>query len=64
MEFIKVTDNNKVFADGIHDDTKALQECIDKVKDGGTIYFPDGTYLVLQHLFSIQIRLLSCPTML
>ena len=46
MEFIKVTDNENVFADGIHDDTKALQECIDKVKDGGTIYFPDGTYLV------------------
>ena len=46
MEFIKVTDNDKVFADGIHDDTKALQECIDQVKDGGTIYFPDGTYLI------------------
>ena len=46
MKFIKVTDNNKVFADGIHDDTKALQECIDEVKDGGTVYFPDGTYLV------------------
>jgi len=46
MDFIKVTDNKKVFADGIHDDTKALQECIDKVKDGGTVYFPDGTYLV------------------
>ena len=46
MEFINVTDNENVFADGVHDDTKALQECIDKVKDGGTIYFPDGTYLV------------------
>lgn len=46
MNFIKVTDNKKVFADGIHDDTKALQECIDKVKDGGTVYFPDGTYLI------------------
>ena len=46
MNFIKVTDNKNVFADGIHDDTKALQECIDKVKDGGTVYFPDGTYLV------------------
>ena len=46
MDFIKVTDNKNVFADGVHDDTKALQECIDKVKDGGTIYFPDGTYLV------------------
>lgn len=46
MKFIKVTDNKKVFADGIHDDTKALQECIDRIKDGGTVYFPDGTYLV------------------
>lgn len=46
MNFIKVTDNKNVFADGIHDDTKALQECIDKVKNGGTVYFPDGTYLV------------------
>ena len=46
MKFIKVTDNENVFADGVHDDTKALQECIDKLKDGGTIYFPDGTYLI------------------
>ena len=46
MNFIKVTDNKKVFGDGVHDDTKALQECIDKVKQGGTVYFPDGTYLV------------------
>lgn len=46
MNFIKVTDCEKVFADGIHDDTKALQACIDKVKDGGMVYFPDGTYLV------------------
>ena len=46
MNFVKVTDSKKVFADGIHDDTKALQECIDSVKDGGTVYFPDGTYLI------------------
>ncbi|MBR3588738.1 MAG: right-handed parallel beta-helix repeat-containing protein [Clostridia bacterium] len=38
--------NKNVYADGVHDDTKALQECIDQVKDGGTVYFPDGTYLV------------------
>ena len=31
MNFIKVTDNKNVYADGIHDDTKALQECIDSV---------------------------------
>lgn len=46
MNFIKVTDNKNVFADGIHDDSKGLQECIDEVKNGGTVYFPDGTYLV------------------
>ncbi len=61
MKFIKVTDNKNVFADGIHDDTKALQECIDKVKDGGTVYFPDGTYLVSAALifYSNQIFKLS-----
>ncbi len=46
MNFIKVTDCTDVYADGIHDDTKALQSCIDKLKDGGTVYFPDGVYLV------------------
>ena len=61
MEFIKVTDNKNVFADGVHDDTKALQECIDKVKEGGTIYFPDGIYLVSSTLifYSNQIFKLS-----
>ncbi len=61
MKFIKVTDNKNVFADGIHDDTKALQECIDTVKDGGTVYFPDGTYLISAALifYSNQIFKLS-----
>ena len=61
VEFINVADNENVFSDGIHDDTKALQECIDKVKDGGTIYFPDGTYLISSTLifYSNQIFKLS-----
>ncbi len=46
MKFVNVLEKNNVFADGIHDDTKALQACIDKVKEGGTVYFPDGTYLI------------------
>lgn len=46
MKFVNVLHNNNVFADGIHDDTKALQACIDEVKNGGTVYFPDGIYLV------------------
>lgn len=61
MSFIRVTDNKSVFADGIHDDTKALQECIDSVRDGGTVYFPDGTYLVSSSLifYSNQVFRLS-----
>ncbi len=61
MNFIKVTDNKNVYGDGIHDDTKALQECIDSLRDGGTIYFPDGTYLVSASLifYSNQIFKLS-----
>ena len=46
MKFVNVLLNKGVYADGIHDDTKALQACIDEVKDGGTVYFPDGTYLI------------------
>ena len=46
MKFINVKHNKNVYGDGIHDDTKALQSCIDGLRDGGTVYFPDGTYLV------------------
>lgn len=46
MNFVNVMQKKTVYADGIHDDTKALQACIDEVKNGGTVYFPDGTYLV------------------
>ncbi len=46
MKFIKVTNRNDVYADGVHDDTKALQSCLDELKDGGTVYFPDGIYLI------------------
>ena len=46
MKFINVLQNKNVYADGIHDDTKALQAYIDEAKDGGTVYFPDGTYLI------------------
>lgn len=61
MNFIKVTESKRVYADGIHDDTKGLQECIDKLRDGGTVYFPDGTYLVSAALifYSNQIFRLS-----
>ncbi len=46
MKFVNVRLNKEVFGDGVHDDTKALQTSIDEVKDGGTVYFPDGTYLL------------------
>lgn len=46
MDFVNVLREKGVFADGVHDDTKALQACIDSVRDGGTVYFPDGVYLV------------------
>ena len=46
MRFINVKQNKDVFGDGIHDDTKALQACSDGLKNGGTVYFPDGTYLI------------------
>ena len=59
MNFIKVTDCEKVFADGIHDDTKALQSCIDKVRDGGTVYFPDGTYLISASLIFYSNQILK-----
>ena len=61
MKFVNVKNNKNVCADGIHDDTKALQACIDEVKDGGTVYFPDGTYLVSNALifYSNQIFKLS-----
>ena len=46
MRFLNVRENKNVYADGVHDDTKALQACLDELKDGGTVYFPDGTYLL------------------
>ncbi len=58
MNFINVLDKRNVFADGIHDDTKALQMCIDEVKDGGTVYFPDGTYLICAALIFYSNQLL------
>ncbi len=59
MNFINVLNNKDVYADGIHDDTKALQSCIDEVKDGGTVYFPDGTYLVSAALIFYSNQILK-----
>ncbi len=59
MEFINVLHNESVYADGIHDDTKALQECIDKIRNGGTVYFPDGVYLISAALIFYSHQILK-----
>ena len=46
MNFLDLGRIPGVYADGVHDDTGAIQTCLDRMKDGGTIYFPDGTYLI------------------
>ena len=46
MRFFDIGQDKNIYADGIHDDTKAIQACLDKMKDGGTIFFPDGKYLI------------------
>ena len=46
MKFVNVRDNKNVYADGVHDDTKALQSCIDEVKDGGTVYFKEASLVL------------------
>ncbi|MBQ2758499.1 MAG: right-handed parallel beta-helix repeat-containing protein [Clostridia bacterium] len=59
MKFINVIHNKNVYADGIHDDTKALQACIDELKDGGTVYFPDGIYLLSGALIFYSYQILK-----
>ena len=46
MKFLDVRRARNVYGDGIHDDTRALQDALDKMRAGGTVYFPDGTYLI------------------
>ncbi len=46
MKYLDVRAARHVYGDGIHDDTKALQDALDKMKSGGTVYFPDGVYLI------------------
>lgn len=46
VNFLDIGQVKEIFADGLHDDAKAIQACLDKMKDGGTVYFPDGTYLI------------------
>lgn len=71
MNFIDIGQRRNIYADGVHDDTKAIQACLDEIKDGGMIYFPDGTYLISAALifysnqslrFSKNARLLRSAT--
>ena len=46
MKYLNVLRTRHVYGDGIHDDTRALQDALDKMRSGGTVYFPDGVYLI------------------
>ncbi|MBO5258128.1 MAG: hypothetical protein J6C42_11570 [Clostridia bacterium] len=46
MNFLDLGQIPAIHADGIHDDTAAIQQCLDRMKDGGTIWFPDGIYRI------------------
>lgn len=49
--FFNVRDFNAV-GDGITDDTKAIQECINEAqKNRGTAYFPPGVYLITSTIY-------------
>jgi hypothetical protein len=46
------------YGDGIHDDTAAIQACIDSYTTGyGTVWFPDGVYLVTSTITISQHRI-------
>ncbi len=48
--FVNVRDFGAV-GDGVTNDTKACQNAIRKTNQGGTLYFPAGTYLLTKQLF-------------
>lgn len=58
MDWLNVIQHG-VHADGFSDDTAAIQNCLDYMKDGGTIYFPDGVYLVSASLIFYSNQVLK-----
>lgn len=70
MNYLDIATEKSIFADGIHDDTESIQNCLDKMKNGGTIHFPKGVYRITstlifysnQHLdFDERARLVRSP---
>ena len=45
--------------DGTIEDTLAIQRAIDAVGDAGVVFFPPGTYRVIQLLFGSRIPLVG-----
>ena len=41
MQFLDIGRQTDIYGDGIHDDTKAIQRCLDTLREGGTIWFPN-----------------------
>ena len=46
MKFLDIGRQTDIYGDGIHDDTKAIQRCLDALREGGTVWFPDGIYRI------------------
>ena len=46
MKFLDIGRQTDICGDGIHDDTKAIQRCLDAMREGGTVWFPDGVYRI------------------
>lgn len=46
MNYLDIGRRNEVYGDGKHDDSAAIQKCLDEMRDGGTIHFPSGVYLL------------------
>jgi hypothetical protein len=42
----KCSDGQYVQGDGIHDDRTGIQAAINSLTNGGTVFFPEGTYLI------------------
>ena len=46
----KCNDGQYVKGDGLHDDTTGIQNALNSLAQGGTLFFPEGTYMVTYNL--------------